>query len=176
MSTVADAAKGVPYPSIEAGSVDQWSLGVFAALRGWTASASGSWSRWEPGYLLLEISFAAADPIEPAVLYTADEEVTVAFGMWETHLPEKGATAAQAADEAVSLIERWIAGTFKTLVFMDDAEKWCGTIPVFDDDVHASMRQSRDWLDRLAPTQVDLRSACRSEWRKFRFVDGRLLD
>lgn len=176
MSTLAGNAIGVPYPSANAGAVDHWSLDIFAALRDWAPSRNGSWSRWEPGYLLLDIRSAAEGLIEPAALWTADEEITVAFGNWEDVFV-KGTPAGEAASEAIQLIEGWMRGVAKTLVFTNDSDDWCGTIPVFDDGLwRMQLSQGVGKLFPNTPTRPKLQSANRGLWRTFRVIGGRLLD
>jgi hypothetical protein len=156
--------------------VDQWSLDVFSALKGWPLGREGEWSRWEPGYLLLEIGSFGGKPIDPAVLYSADEELTVAFGCWECHLPLQRTTAMEAAEEAIAFAEGWTSGKSQTLVFKDSAGKWCGTIPVSAGDLNEQIAHSQDWLAHLGPTEAELRTALRSKWRTIKFVDGRLIE
>lgn len=168
--------QGVPFPSDEAGPVDQWSLEVYEALSDWPVRSGGAWSRWEPGYLLLEITRVAGEPVDPILLYTSDEELTVCFGFWDAHLPDRGLTSADAAAEAVELVGRWLDGDMRTLVFRDEAGKWCGTIPVAPGDLNPQIAHSRDWLARFDPCSAELRTARLAEWRIIPFANGQLAE
>ena len=81
MRTADQRPSGAPYPSDGADSVDEWSLDVFAALKDWSLARENVWSRWDPGYLLLEIERAGGEPVDRIVLYTANDEIMVEFGL-----------------------------------------------------------------------------------------------
>jgi hypothetical protein len=173
MSREPPRQEGAPYPSESPRPVDEWSLGVFAALREWCLAEEGAWTWWEPGYLLFEITSVAGRPIEPALLWTSNEEVTVSFGYCKYHLPENGSTATEAAMEAADLIQRWITDEVRTLVFWNEAHGWCGTFTVTpEEDVAAQIPRMQAWLKHVAPTRAELRTAHRESWQVFRFVNG----
>jgi hypothetical protein len=124
--------KGVVYPSEQAGPVDDWSERVYQALKDWPVAQEAEWTRWEPGYVLLTITSVNGGEVDPIYLYSADEELTVSFGYWETHTPAPyelwDAEPEVIAGHARALVERWLGGDLRTAVLTDGEGKWCGTI------------------------------------------------
>jgi hypothetical protein len=164
--TVDPAPTGTPFSAASPGEVDQWSLEVFDLLSQWPTAQEGQWTKWPPGYLVLEISMNDGRPIEPVILYTADEELTVTFGYWEDHLlSDHAADARQAVDEAKELVRQWLCGEIRTAVFTDASGKWCGSRLVEGEDILPQL--GPDWVRSFNPTHVELRSPNRSEWRRF---------
>jgi hypothetical protein len=108
--------------------VDDWSRAVFEELLASPISANRSWTRWEPGYLLLTIEEFNGRKVEALFVDRTREEITVEFGYSETHLPEplgtrEGGTT-DAANQAVGLVEQWLSGEIWTAVYTDGAKKW----------------------------------------------------
>jgi hypothetical protein len=173
-----DAAKGVPFAPVLSDSFDDWSAEIFEALRDWTVASDGTWTRWDPGYLLLEIERVDNSPVERIILYTADEELTVEFGYWETHLPEPLGTgeadAIETANQAKRLIEDWLSGRIRTAVYADDAGEWCGSMLVEGEDFVSQL--TTDWIRTFGPTQVEVRTPRREHWRRFSVVDGEFFE
>lgn len=169
---------GVPFTSELRPSLDEWSLDLFEILNAWPASHNGRWTVWEPGYLLLEIACTDDGEIEPVVIYTANDELTVCFGYWETHLPEPLGTgdgdARAAAGQAIQLVEDWLAGRLNTAVFTDREGRWCGSRLVEEGDLLPQLLP--DWIESFRPTHVEVRTPRRSEWRRFRISNGRVLE
>lgn len=158
---------GTPYSSSSPELVDDWSREVFDALSHWALADNGRWSRWEPGYLLLEIESIGGEQTDPILIDTADGELTVAFGYWETHLPEGEADAAGTAQQAIALVSQWLSGEIRTAVLTDASGKWCGTIVVEPGDVIPQLSVTRDWIKSFSPTHVEVRSPRRSDWRTY---------
>lgn len=169
------APEGLPFTEAMAASVDQWSLDLFNALRTWPPAGAGTWTRWEPGYLLLEIDEVDGEKIDGIQIDTADQELTISFGYWETHLPEPlgtgDADAADTAEQAKRLVEDWLAGRVRTAVFTDEAGRWCGSRLVEGDDLLPQL--SADWIASFNPTRVEVRSPHPSRWRRFQLSGGR---
>ena len=173
-----DEPKGVPFTPALSLSVDEWSLELFEVLRAWPAATLGIWTRWDPGYLLLEIDCIENNPVERIILYTADEELTVEFGYWETHLPGPlgtgDADVAGTAQQAKSLVEDWLSGRIRTAVFSDGAGKWCGSKLIEGDDILSQL--TTDWISSFGPTQVEIRTPQRVDWRRFSLENGEITE
>ncbi|MBB5716926.1 hypothetical protein [Sphingomonas aerophila] len=165
------AESGVPYPSEMAGPIDEWSEQVFAALHNWPIARTGEWTRWEPGYLLLTISHVDGSEVEPIVLYSADQELTVAFGYWETHNPAPyglpDANAAVIADHAKLLVAQWLDGTIRTAVLTDATGKWCGTTTITLAELAPQLESAARWVRDFHPVQVEVRTPFKREWKTF---------
>ncbi|MFA4893485.1 hypothetical protein [Brevundimonas sp.] len=145
--------------------VDQWSRDVFRALSGWAETLNGRWTRWDGGYLLLEIDRLDEDAIEPILIDTADEELHVEFGYWETDLPEEALDAEGAAQEAIKLVSDWLSGAIRTAVFTDAAGHWCGSM-VVERDTMVPPSPSEGMLS-FSPTKVELRSPRKRNWETY---------
>ena len=74
---------GVPFTGGSDEGIDQWSYDVFGALSGWAETLNGRWTRWDDGYLLLEIDQLGGTAIEPILIDSADQELRVEFGDYE---------------------------------------------------------------------------------------------
>jgi len=160
---------GTPFPSDAAGTIDEWSEAIYAALLTWEVAKSGEWTRWEPGYLLLKIEHVEGRAIEPIVLYTSDEELTVSFGHWITHDPAPvelwDAAADVKAKHAKILVEQWLNGDFRTAVFTDAKGNWCGTPIIEPGDLLPQLEMGALWLREFHPKQVEVRTPEKSGWR-----------
>lgn len=160
---------GVLYPSDLAGPVDEWSEGIYAALRNWHIAREGEWTRWEPGYLLLSIGHVDGSEVEPIVLYTADEELTLAFGNWETHNPAPyelwDADADVIAEHAKSLVARWLKGEMRTAVVTDAAGEWCGTTPIELGELVPQLKIAANLVRDFSPKQVEVRTPTKRDWK-----------
>jgi len=155
------------------GRIDDWSLAILEALLKWSVAKDGRWTREEPGYLLLEIRKFHGKDIDPILIDTADEELTVSFGYWEAHLPMTlGKEDAEAtADEAKRLVERWLSAEIATAVYSDANGKWRGSILIEGGDLQARLRDGAKWIENLAPTHVEVRYSCLERTRRFA-IDG----
>jgi hypothetical protein len=163
-----DREQGTPYPSADAGPIDEWSKRIYAALRDWPLAETGEWTRWEPGYVLLTINSAGGEAIEPISLYTADEQLTVTFGYWETHRPamwnsEPDVTAAHGKQ----LVERWLSGELRTAVLVDAAGKWCGSTLMEAGDLEPQLRAAAKRVRDLHPQVIEVRSPKREDWETY---------
>jgi hypothetical protein len=168
MSTVQE--QGSPYPGLEAGPVDAWSERIYAALRDWPVAKAGQWTRWEPGDLLLTITCVDGREVEPIQLSTADEELTVAFGCWETHEPHQDRWNAEPetiAEHAKTLVERWLKGELRTAVLTDAEGKWCGSAIIEPGELTPQLREAAQWMRDFRPTRIELRSPHKSDWQIF---------
>lgn len=146
---------GTPFTGASNEGIDQWSYDVFGALSGWAETLNGRWSRWGEGYLLLEIDQLAGAAIEPILIDTADEELRVEFGYYETELPEEAADAEGAAQEAIKLVSDWLSGAIRTAVFTNDAGQWCGSMIV--ERGEALPPAPSEGMLSFNPTKVELR-------------------
>ena len=164
------SASGAPYPSDDVGPIDAWSEQVYFALKDWpVARAGGSWTRWEPGYLLLTITQAGGEEIEPVQLYSADGGLTATFGFWETDATDlygpDEMDARSDANHAKGLVEQWLAGQLKTAVFFKADGQWCGSVSITLDEEEPQIREMAQRLWDFQPTSVEVRSPKRHEWR-----------
>lgn len=155
---------GTPFTAGSADRIDQWSRGVFRALSGWAETLNGRWTRYD-GYLLLEIDRLGGDTIEPILIDTADDELRVEFGYWETELSEAAVDAEGAAQEAIKLVSDWLSGNIRTAVFTNDAGHWCGSM-VIERDEPVPPGPSEGMLS-FRPTKVEVRSPQRQHWETY---------
>lgn len=160
---------GVTFPSDVAGPIDEWSEAVYAALHTWDIARDGEWTRWEPGYLLLTIKRVDGREIEPVVLYTADEELTVSFGYWVTHDPAPyelwDAEADVIAEYAKLLVAQWLNGEIRTAVVTDANGKWCGTTTIEQGELGPQLEAAARWVRGSRPEQVEVRTPAKNDWK-----------
>jgi GNAT superfamily N-acetyltransferase len=164
-------AQGTPFPSPDAGPLDEWSAAIYLALQHWARTKDGEWRRWEPGYLMLTIKRLDGDEIEPVSLCTADDEVTVGFGFWSTHNPEpeedRDADSDVIAEHARQLAERWLSGDLRTAMLKDAEGKWCGSTLIQPGALEPQLRAAAQWVRDWHPRTIEVRAARRGEWRHF---------
>ncbi len=115
---------------------------------------------------MLEIENIEGETVDPILIYTADDEITVTFGYWETHLPVGQADAVDTAQQAMALVSQWLAGEIRTAVLTDASGKWCGSILLEPGDVIPQLAIIRDWIT-INPTRLEVRSPHRSDWRTY---------
>ncbi|QHC36715.1 hypothetical protein [Komagataeibacter xylinus] len=160
---------GVPYPSDVAGPIDEWSRVVYTALHTWPIARDGEWTRWEPGYLLLTIKRVDGREIEPIALYTADEELTVSFGYWETHNPAPyelwNAEADIIAEHAKLLVAQWLNGEIRTAVVTDRKGDWCRTTTIEQGELTPQLEAAARWLRDFHPEKVEVRTPVKGDWK-----------
>lgn len=158
---------GVAWPaSGPAPGIDPWSQRVYDALKDWATDVGGQWARWEPGYLVLTIEAVGGEAVDPVILDTADDEVTVAFGGWHDHLdgwPE-ALTSEASAEEARNVLGRWLDGSLQTLYFVGSEGRWCGSSLVVGEDVVEAARRQAQSLRDLSPVRVEIRSLHQRDW------------
>jgi hypothetical protein len=158
----------VPFPGPQAGPVDDWSHRIFESLRDWELARDSQWTRWEPGYLLLEISKGEKSEIEPIKLYTADRELTLEFGGWETHNPAPyefwGAEPEVIATYAKALVERWLNGEVKTAVLTNASGQWCGSSIVESVDLSLRLQAIAYDLRDQRPARIEVRTPTKRDW------------
>jgi hypothetical protein len=160
--------QGVPYPSADAGPIDEWSERIYAALMDWPVAETGEWTRWEPRYVLLTIKSVGGEAVEPILICTADEELTVTFGYWETHNPamwdsEPDVTAAHGKQ----LVERWLSGELRTAVLVDAAGKWCGSRLIEPGELEPQLRAAAEWVRDWHPQAIEVRSPKPDDWKTY---------
>ncbi len=156
---------GTPFTGESKEDIDQWSFNVFGALSGWADALNGRWTQWGDGYLLLEIDSLDGTAIEPIMIDTADEELRVEFGYYETDLPEEAADAEGAAREAIKLVSDWLNGSIRTAVFTNDAGHWCGSMIV--ESGEAIPPSPSEGMLSFNPTKVELRGPQRQHWKTY---------
>lgn len=156
---------GTPFTGGSDEGIDQWSFDVFGALLGWAGTLNGRWTRWGEGYLLLEIDQLDGSAIEPILIDTADKELRVEFGYYETDLPEEAVDAEGAAQEAIKLVSDWLTGSIRTAVFTNDAGHWCGSMIVESGET-VPPAPSEGMLS-FNPTKVELRGPQRQLWKTY---------
>jgi hypothetical protein len=167
-----DATKtGVFYPSDQAGPIDEWSKTVYTALQHWTVARGGEWTRWEPGYLLLTIARVDGIEVDPITLYTADDELTVTFGYWETHNPAPyelwDAEADVIAEHAKLLVAQWLNGEVRTAVLTDANGKWCGSTMIEPGELAPQLKAAAQWVRDLHPKQIEVRTPIKADWHSY---------
>lgn len=167
--------KGAPYPSSEAGPIDEWSERIFAALRDWNVASEGVWTRWEPGYVLLTIDRVHGEDVEPITLYTADEELTVCFGYWETQYPDpydlEDPEPEVVAEHGKALVAQWLAGEIRTAVLTDANGKWCGSIVIEPGEIEPQLRKAADWVSGFKPISIEVRAPRQADWQHYAITE-----
>jgi hypothetical protein len=128
---------GVPFRSSEAAEIDEWSRLVYEAFSDWPIAKEGRWTRWPPGYLLLEVDRYRGDPIGQIVAYTRGEGLTVGFGQWLTHLPlialvdgkppPLAEQVRSAVVEAQRPVEGLLAERLVVVAYFNNNGKWGGS-------------------------------------------------
>jgi hypothetical protein len=162
-------------------SVSEWSDDICDALKDWPKASRSQWEWWRPGYLVLKITDDEGRPVESAWMDTCDDELTVNFGMWETHLPSPGTPVddelALAVAEARQLVEDWFACRLLTVVFFKGDGKWCGSLTSLPDELDERLAYGLDWIGYSEPKRVEVRSAQRDRWRFFTIeADDKLVE
>lgn len=156
---------GTPFTGESKEGIDQWSYDTFCALSGWADTLDGRWTRWDGSYLLLEIDRSGGTAIDPILIDTADEQLRVDFGYYETDLPEEAADAEGAAQEAIKLVSDWLTGSIRTAVFTNDAGHWCGSMIV--ERGEAVPPAPSEGMLSFNPTKVELRGPQRQLWETY---------
>jgi len=135
----------------------------------WLKEANGT--RWNPSYLLLTVTHSVQKEIEPIHLYTADEEITVAFGNWETHIPAPhelpDAEPAVIAEHATARVEQWLSGQVRTTVLTDASGKWCGRIRIKQGGLFPQLKAAAQWFHDFRPDQIEVRTPAKRDWRTY---------
>src|SRR5690606_15708510 len=103
--------------------------------------------------------------IEPVLIDTADEELRVEFGYYETEFPEEAADAAGAAQEAIQLVSDWLTGSIRTAVFTNDAGRRWGSMIV--ERGEAVPPAPSEGMLSFNPTKVELRGPQRRHWETY---------
>lgn len=163
---------GVPYPSANAGPLTAWCLDVYARLSAWAELHQGVWERWEPNYLVLTISAADGLPVEPAVIDTFDDELTVTFGYLECHIDGTDDEAIQAAKDHT---EKWLSGEWSTAVYLKADGSWCGSRCIEGRELPEWLADTK-WIEYFGPTHVEIRRARKSDWLRFAISNGKLAE
>lgn len=171
----ADPPIGVAYRPDSGLIIDEWSMAVFTSFADWPVIAGEEWTRWEPGYLVLELQQHDGRVIDPIVVDTANEELTLSFGFWETHLPGPDGLTGEFDSEASvldanRLIEDWLSGRMRTAVYFSADDRWCGTITVDPGALIEELSKGAEWAKGFSPTRIELRAPEQSNWRFFRIL------
>jgi hypothetical protein len=170
--------QGVPFTPASRDAVDEWSWSIFELLNAWPVARQGRWSRWDPGYVVLEIDQLEDETIEPIVLWTADDELTVSFGFWEDHLPDPNGHFAEPADavaEAKRLLDGWLDGRLRTAVYSNDWG-WCGTTTVEPEVGGAPLEDGLKWLREAGfrPKRIELQGPRKADWLCYEVKGNRI--
>lgn len=107
-------------------------------------------------YLLVEIP-SPGNPEKALFLYTADNEVTVAFGVWEWHYPNPSQPEQDALEVAVAEVEK-IQKDKLVVVSYWQGEQWLGSRAITPDEplttpgfaVGAKRAKVLSWSGRLS--------------------------
>jgi hypothetical protein len=151
--------------------VTTWSLEAYAAFESWAKARNGIWERWDPDYLVLTIDSANGLPAEAVIIDTFDDELTITFGYWESHLD---GTDEAAVREAKEYAEKWLSGEWSTAVYKKADGSWCGSKLIEGKDTPDWLADI-EWIKYFEPSHVEIRRARRSEWLKFAIVGGVLV-
>lgn len=175
--TSVPGAVGLRYVSSPEQPVSEWSDAVYRELRDRVEARTGRWEWWEPGYLVLRIEAHEGSPVEPVVLDTYADELTVTFGFWETQLPDDGShdedDSSRASAAARLLVSDWLDGRIATAIYFDADDKWCGSKLVENPEDTAPLSDIT-WLADFRPARVEVRKSKRVEWRHFHLKNGKL--
>ncbi|TCS03875.1 hypothetical protein [Caulobacter sp. BK020] len=170
---------GVAYVPSSAQPVTEWSAVIYKEFQHWPAARSGHWEWWNQDYLVLRIGSHLGDAVEEVLIDTCDDELTVTFGYWETHLPDDGLSddtdSFRAANVAKELIVDWLAGKTATAIYFSAADKWCGS-KYLENPHDLSGLADIAWIESFNPTRVEVRRARKADWRFFDIIDGNLQD
>jgi len=120
----------------------------------------------------------AGQEIEPVILHTWDEELTVELRHWDTHFPDWNSEPtddpAQIAAQALSVADNWLAGSFALAVYFAD-DKWCGSRVIEADEDYHSRIADIEWIKDFGPKRVELRWAAKSRLTHFTLSNGQLV-
>jgi hypothetical protein len=155
-------------------AADAWSRAVHADLLAWAGGLSGRWVQWPPGYLVLTINRLRVAEVDPVVIDTADQIVTVTFGCMELHLDEHVGNAAAAAAAARVHAEDWLRGALRTAVFSGSDGNWCGTTLLDDGELAPQIEAAAKRMRGRSPVRVEVRCSDRRDWQTF-VIDPRWL-
>ncbi|CAN5148365.1 hypothetical protein BH10PSE3_BH10PSE3_39820 [soil metagenome] len=180
MSTTATPPPvGVPYVPSSAQPVTEWSAAIFQEFQDWPIAQSGKWEWWNQDYLVLRIESHLGAVSEEVLIDTCDDELTVAFGYWETHLPYDGiyddTDSSRAANAAKALVGDWLTGETATAIYFSADGKWCGSKHLDNPDDISGLADIA-WIESFNPTRVEVRKARKADWRFFDIIDGTLQD
>ena len=177
-STSTSAAGGCPYNPATSPSVTEWSAAVFGELHDWAARYAGRWERWDPEYLVLTIDAVDGKAIEPIVIDTCEEELTLGFGYWECDFPDdmirNDDDSRRASKAAMTLAEAWLEDHVATAIYFDEHDKWCGSRLIETRNDIARLADIA-WINFLRPSRVEIRKRDRSAWQSFPLVDSDLI-
>jgi hypothetical protein len=163
---VADGLDGAPYIASPDQPVDDWSAGVFLALRSWPPAAGGLWTWREPGYLVLEIDHYLFRPIEPATLSTEHGDIAVSFGQWRTNLAlSDEPVVEEVVQAATDLLDGWLAGETRTAVFFRANGSVRGSFPLGAQETYGELELGGLWLSHDPPVRVEIQAARREAWQ-----------
>jgi hypothetical protein len=175
--TAAPPPAGVPYVPSPAQPVTEWSAAIYQEFQDWPTTKSGDWEWWDPDHLVLRIGSHLGAATGEVVISTSDDELTVAFGNWHTHLPDDGVyddtDSFRAANAAKELIGDWLAGKVATAVYFSPTDGWCGSKFLENPDDREYLADIAS-IESFNPTRVEVRRARKADWRFFDIVDGHL--
>lgn len=162
------------HASLNLDAANAWSRAVHAELLPWSRELAGRWANWPPGYLVLTIDRLRGAAVEPVVIDTADQIVTVTFGCMELHLDEHADSAAAAAAAARIQADDWLRGALRTAVFSGSDGNWCGTTLLDDGELAPQIENAAQRMREHSPVRVEVRCSARRDWQTF-VVDQRWL-
>ncbi|WP_271085353.1 hypothetical protein [Brevundimonas sp. NIBR11] len=169
---------GIPYAATPDQPVSAWSADIYAAIKPWADEHQGKWMWWEPGYLVLTVDQFGDREIEPVVLHTWDEELTVELRLWDTHFPDwtlpPTDDPAVIASQGIALADDWLAGRFALAVYFAD-DRWCGSKIIEINEDQAEKLADIDWIKSFDPARVELRWADKSRLTHFTISNGQLI-
>ena len=177
--TATPPAVGAPYVPSPAQPVTEWTAAIYQEFQNWPIAQSGHWEWWNQDYLVLRIGLHLGMPIEEVLIDTCDDELSVTFGYWETHLPDDGVSddtdSFRAANAAKDLIGDWLAGKAATAIYFSAADKWCGSKFLENPDDRTALADIAS-IRSFNPTRVEVRRVRKADWRFFNIIDGHLQD
>jgi len=127
---------------------------------------------------VLTIDQSGDQAIEPVVLHTWDEDLTVELRHWDTHFPDWNSKPtddpAEIATQAVSVADNWLAGRFALAVYFAD-DRWCGSRTIEADEEFYPRMADIEWIKDFGPTRVELRWADKTRLKHFTLSNGQLV-
>jgi hypothetical protein len=145
------------------------------------AALGGTWTRWDPGYLLLTVDLLEGLSCSPLLIDTSDEETTISFGKWHAHVgpgtietDDEEELADATASEVQAVADGLLDGMLVVLDAFDFQACWKGStlVEVGAHETEAERLRASLAAHVEAPARIEVRSPRRALCRAFAVVDG----